>query len=137
TSTPSCSSSTAASRMARACISVISGKVIPRRHPRWPSIGLNSARESSFALMSSRSEEHTSELQSRENLVCRLLLEKKKRVQRAAERGHPTVGPEGLGGLCDPRRSGRELRQERNRNDGHGTHEPLTARLTLPTPNRA
>src|SRR5436309_11466068 len=28
-----------------------------------------------------RSEEHTSELQSRENLVCRLLLEKKKRLQ--------------------------------------------------------
>src|SRR5690606_40798393 len=27
-----------------------------------------------------RSEEHTSELQSRENLVCRLLLEKKKRL---------------------------------------------------------
>src|SRR5690606_41883634 len=29
----------------------------------------------------SRSEEHTSELQSRENLVCRLLLEKKKQPQ--------------------------------------------------------
>src|SRR5207302_10182203 len=29
-------------------------------------------------LINSRSEEHTSELQSRENLVCRLLLEKKK-----------------------------------------------------------
>src|SRR5690606_41439217 len=29
-----------------------------------------------------RSEEHTSELQSRENLVCRLLLEKKKKAQR-------------------------------------------------------
>src|SRR5690606_9488324 len=29
-----------------------------------------------------RSEEHTSELQSRENLVCRLLLEKKKICQR-------------------------------------------------------
>src|SRR5690606_40348232 len=28
-----------------------------------------------------RSEEHTSELQSRENLVCRLLLEKKKQEQ--------------------------------------------------------
>src|SRR6266511_6279626 len=28
----------------------------------------------------SRSEEHTSELQSRENLVCRLLLEKKKEI---------------------------------------------------------
>src|SRR5690606_39935987 len=30
-----------------------------------------------------RSEEHTSELQSRENLVCRLLLEKKNRTTRA------------------------------------------------------
>src|SRR5690606_34857361 len=31
-----------------------------------------------FFLVDPRSEEHTSELQSRENLVCRLLLEKKK-----------------------------------------------------------
>src|SRR5690606_41652660 len=31
-----------------------------------------------------RSEEHTSELQSRENLVCRLLLEKKKKSKRLA-----------------------------------------------------
>src|SRR6266511_6169815 len=31
----------------------------------------------------SRSEEHTSELQSRENLVCRLLLEKKKKKKNA------------------------------------------------------
>src|SRR5207302_11049790 len=30
----------------------------------------------------SRSEEHTSELQSRENLVCRLLLEKKKKKKK-------------------------------------------------------
>src|SRR5207302_9067752 len=30
-----------------------------------------------------RSEEHTSELQSRENLVCRLLLEKKKTISRS------------------------------------------------------
>src|SRR5690606_40677885 len=29
-----------------------------------------------------RSEEHTSELQSRENLVCRLLLEKKKNIKK-------------------------------------------------------
>src|SRR5690606_41341189 len=34
-----------------------------------------------------RSEEHTSELQSRENLVCRLLLEKKKNVTANAENG--------------------------------------------------
>src|SRR5690606_40627018 len=33
------------------------------------------------AACSGRSEEHTSELQSRENLVCRLLLEKKKKTQ--------------------------------------------------------
>src|SRR5690606_40436650 len=36
-----------------------------------------------------RSEEHTSELQSRENLVCRLLLEKKKRPQSKAQQGPP------------------------------------------------
>src|SRR6266511_3468656 len=32
------------------------------------------------AIPTRRSEEHTSELQSRENLVCRLLLEKKKKI---------------------------------------------------------
>src|SRR2546427_8252353 len=31
-----------------------------------------------------RSEEHTSELQSQSNLVCRLLLEKKKKIQHRA-----------------------------------------------------
>src|SRR5256885_11247869 len=36
-------------------------------------------REAAFALAKSRSEEHTSELQSPCNLVCRLLLEKKKK----------------------------------------------------------
>src|SRR5437870_10920780 len=36
---------------------------------------------------SSRSEEHTSELQSRGHLVCRLLLEKKKHVARGRRRG--------------------------------------------------
>src|SRR5690606_41853727 len=34
------------------------------------------------ALGEGRSEEHTSELQSRENLVCRLLLEKKKKTRK-------------------------------------------------------
>src|SRR5690606_40614280 len=33
-------------------------------------------------LLGQRSEEHTSELQSRENLVCRLLLEKKKETSQ-------------------------------------------------------
>src|SRR5690606_41129677 len=38
-----------------------------------------SIRAQASATVSERSEEHTSELQSRENLVCRLLLEKKKK----------------------------------------------------------
>src|SRR3712207_7399341 len=43
----------------------------PRRHPERDSDGDGNA----------RSEEHTSELQSRQYLVCRLLLEKKKKKQ--------------------------------------------------------
>src|SRR5258708_26682478 len=38
-----------------------------------------------------RSEEHTSELQSPDHLVCRLLLEKKKRIRHNNE--HPKVQP--------------------------------------------
>src|SRR5436309_5069167 len=38
-----------------------------------------------------RSEEHTSELQSRENLVCRLLLEKKKKVVAETHRDNSNV----------------------------------------------
>src|SRR5947208_12178760 len=37
-----------------------------------------------------RSEEHTSELQSPDHLVCRLLLEKKKRRYFSSTRQHPT-----------------------------------------------
>src|SRR5690606_41802008 len=39
-----------------------------------------------LAWTSMRSEEHTSELQSRENLVCRLLLEKKKKNKKSIMR---------------------------------------------------
>src|SRR5258708_13098691 len=37
----------------------------------------------------SRSEEHTSELQSPDHLVCRLLLEKKKHLQQAVHHARP------------------------------------------------
>src|SRR5690625_2483395 len=40
--------------------------------------GIYSAAVSAIAMLVARSEEHTSELQSRGHLVCRLLLEKKK-----------------------------------------------------------
>src|SRR5215213_11199739 len=52
----------------RACASTST----PRRSSGW---------RSATARCSSRSEEHTSELQSLTNLVCRLLLEKKKHNQ--------------------------------------------------------
>src|SRR5690349_21912506 len=49
------------------------------------------------ALRRGRSEEHTSELQSRRDLVCRLLLEKKKKKKRIEERegAKGTEGGEG------------------------------------------
>src|SRR5690606_40486571 len=57
------------------------------RHRRCPvSLWTNPNTDWSMAFCHSsscRSEEHTSELQSRENLVCRLLLEKKNKI-------HPT-----------------------------------------------
>src|SRR5690606_40986509 len=54
---------------------------------------------SSRGIVTSRSEEHTSELQSRENLVCRLLLEKKKR--NSMIRSASTL-------LCRPMRTGQD-----------------------------
>src|SRR5690606_40259106 len=44
--------------------------------------------KSSFMSSTNRSEEHTSELQSRENLVCRLLLEKKKTNKKIKNTSH-------------------------------------------------
>src|SRR2546427_3558669 len=51
----------------------------PLRRPHSPSHPLRGGCLTPFrASIGSRSEEHTSELQSQSNLVCRLLLEKKK-----------------------------------------------------------
>src|SRR5947209_9284181 len=51
-------------------------KGIPTAYAAWHSAGM--ARACSPRAPTTRSEEHTSELQSRQYLVCRLLLEKKK-----------------------------------------------------------
>src|SRR5690606_40735338 len=51
---------------------------------RRPELGRTTAKASwaeRLVSLKGRSEEHTSELQSRENLVCRLLLEKKNKKQ--------------------------------------------------------
>src|ERR1039457_7240013 len=53
----------------------------------------------------SRSEEHTSELQSPCNLVCRLLLEKKKTEERRSLAGGPPPRVNAYrDATCDPRR---------------------------------
>src|SRR2546430_3529975 len=56
-----------------------SARILP-----WPSTGTRITRSpprpTSISALSTRSEEHTSELQSQSNLVCRLLLEKKKKI---------------------------------------------------------
>src|SRR5690606_40534209 len=89
-------------------------KGMPRCDCRWKAIrARNTARDSDAdrpvvcshpreqtalgpreALVDDRSEEHTSELQSRENLVCRLLLEKQKqRTSTAPTRRGPGPCP--------------------------------------------
>src|SRR5690606_41952123 len=75
----------------RAC----SRKTTRWRTHSWPRAGRRSTRpgaclsktptRTSSNRISPRSEEHTSELQSRENLVCRLLLEKKKKTKKQHE----------------------------------------------------
>src|SRR2546427_8286797 len=44
-------------------------------------------------LLGVRSEEHTSELQSQSNLVCRLLLEKKKKHRECSQSNAPPLRP--------------------------------------------
>src|SRR2546422_1520482 len=65
---------------------------VPEVSRGWPSadpcLSAPTARRSAAAIREQpRSEEHTSELQSRLHLVCRLLLEKKKKHQHSTHRG--------------------------------------------------
>src|SRR2546430_2594113 len=60
-----------------------SGSVRSVEQPGWP---FSWAMESEQRRSVRRSEEHTSELQSQSNLVCRLLLEKKKQRATLCER---------------------------------------------------
>src|SRR5438132_4800419 len=52
---------------------------------RWSSFGPSRFGWSKRRMCSGRSEEHTSELQSHSDLVCRLLLEKKKEAKQSIE----------------------------------------------------
>src|SRR5688572_33200521 len=74
TSWPDCASSAGSAASAPSDVTTPSS----RRAPGPPAFRPVSGRLSSRQSVCSRSEEHTSELQSQSNLVCRLLLEKKK-----------------------------------------------------------
>src|SRR5690606_42155229 len=65
------------------CVNVIKYAVVQQRYAQegFPTVHgwVMDIRTGELKDLHVRSEEHTSELQSRENLVCRLLLEKKKK----------------------------------------------------------
>src|SRR5690606_39788163 len=63
-----------------------------RSDPRRHAAGLPQRADRQGRARRHRSEEHTSELQSRENLVCRLLLEKKKDIRRKAKINQKDIG---------------------------------------------
>src|SRR2546422_4142126 len=72
----------------------------PNREPQWPAPKVSDfaymLKNSSVTIRSAdriRSEEHTSELQSRLHLVCRLLLEKKKKTTSDDPSAHPPGQP--------------------------------------------
>src|SRR2546422_3251746 len=62
-------------------------------HPQFPNLTVlgHPLIQHKLTILRDRSEEHTSELQSRLHLVCRLLLEKKK---ESAQRDQPDSGPD-------------------------------------------
>src|SRR2546430_11840485 len=57
-----------------------------------PPANINDSSSAAAFAVELRSEEHTSELQSQSNLVCRLLLEKKKKTSNYVPFLNPTVG---------------------------------------------
>src|SRR5256712_6800543 len=63
-----------------AAITIILGVALPSMTNAIANVKLRASMTSVSGLLQNRSEEHTSELQSRSDLVCRLLLEKKKTI---------------------------------------------------------
>src|SRR2546427_9627992 len=65
-----------------------------RRAAQAPRLGQGRRQEPAAVRHAGRSEEHTSELQSQSNLVCRLLLEKKKNKTKNSPRYYTIVTAE-------------------------------------------
>src|SRR2546422_3243682 len=70
------------SRLRRKPIRPVAQNTQPRAQPTWDETHSVRRVPSGISTDSIRSEEHTSELQSRLHLVCRLLLEKKKKQRK-------------------------------------------------------
>src|SRR5256886_8846889 len=81
----------------------------------------------------SRSEEHTSELQSQSNLVCRLLLEKKKNEIVSSHAGAAAAGPfssRTAVSAAAVRAPLRRIKRPRSPSRDCGTRPPVVARRT-------
>src|SRR2546427_2175259 len=79
-----------------------------------------------------RSEEHTSELQSQSNLVCRLLLEKKKTIQNSSHRHLRWACFDLQEGLCPSRLRIPSI--ERKRSHADNEHRMAGRRVELADP---
>src|SRR2546427_3276703 len=66
-------------KSATACATLEEGGILLKASAAFPSARNKGVARSSSKISRARSEEHTSELQSQSNIVCRLLLEKKKK----------------------------------------------------------
>src|SRR5258708_31484336 len=71
---------------------VVSGSGEDAATRRSPSIAMRNRTRDHFTARTPRSEEHTSELQSPDHLVCRLLLEKKKHKNARSHKIHDNTG---------------------------------------------
>src|SRR5947199_5461963 len=67
------------------CPRPVDGRLSRARHPARPRASEVERRQEGRRMGAARSEEHTSELQSLRHLVCRLLLEKKKKQKNLNE----------------------------------------------------
>src|SRR3712207_7870681 len=73
----------------RSCLANAQPSTAVHPHRSRPAVGGSHLLQYLALPAGGRSEEHTSELQSRQYLVCRLLLEKKKRPHLPEINGHP------------------------------------------------
>src|SRR2546421_5004715 len=112
--------------------STSAGTAMSRPNPHHHQV--RSAHRSTCA-RAGRSEEHTSELQSRSDLVCRLLLEKKKRRTMHSHHFLSSARTELVNGLCNEFLAGATLalKQYSNGVRRHVLH-PLEHLLHRPRP---